>query len=61
LELNIFKLENDKYRNIEDSELVDKINDIDDERLFILAEAIRRGISIEVINKKNKSRLFFFR
>jgi carbamoyl-phosphate synthase large subunit len=59
LELNRFTLEQEKYLKMEDDLLFDKITDIDDERVFVLAEAIRRGKTIEKINEITKVDLFF--
>lgn len=59
LELGRFTLEQDKYLELNDEELFDKITDIDDERIFVLAEAIRRGKSIEKINNLTKIDIFF--
>ncbi len=59
LELGIFTLEQDIYKGFCDSEIREKIKDINDERLLVLAEAIRRGITIEEINEITKIDLFF--
>ena len=59
LELGIFTLEQDRFKKFSDEEIKEKIKDIDDERLLVIAEAIRRGISIEEINNVTKIDLFF--
>jgi carbamoyl-phosphate synthase large subunit len=59
LELGIFTLEQDIYKNFSDSEIREKIKDINDERLLVIAEAIRRGITVEEINEITKIDLFF--
>ena len=59
LELGIFTLEQDIYKSFSDSEIRNKIKDVNDERLLVLAEAIRRGITIEEINEITKIDLFF--
>ncbi|MEN8907117.1 MAG: carbamoyl-phosphate synthase large subunit [Clostridiales bacterium] len=59
LELGRLTLEQDKYSKLSDEEIFDKITDIDDERLFVLAEVIRRGKTIEKINEITKIDLFF--
>lgn len=59
LELGILTLEQDVYKKFSDEEIREKIKDIDDERILVLAEAIRRGITIEEINDITKIDLFF--
>ncbi|MFZ5986896.1 MAG: carbamoyl-phosphate synthase large subunit [Bacillota bacterium] len=59
LELGIFTLEQDIYKKFSDEEIREKIKDIDDERLLVLAEAIRRGVTIEEINEITKIDLYF--
>ncbi|HHV29299.1 carbamoyl-phosphate synthase large subunit [Acetivibrio mesophilus] len=59
LELGIFTLEQDIYKKFSDEEIREKIKDINDERLLVIAEAIRRGITIEEINDITKIDLFF--
>ncbi|HPD00284.1 MAG TPA: carbamoyl-phosphate synthase (glutamine-hydrolyzing) large subunit, partial [Acetivibrio sp.] len=59
LELGIFTLEQDVYKKFSDEEIRNKIKDINDERLLVIAEAIRRGISLEDINDITKIDLFF--
>ncbi len=59
LELGIFTLEQDIYKGFSDSDIREKIKDINDERLLVLAEAIRRGITIEEIHDITKIDLFF--
>lgn len=59
LELGILTLEQDIYKKFSDEEIREKIKDIDDERILVLAEAIRRGITIEEINDITKIDLFF--
>ena len=43
LELGIFTLEQDVYKKFSDEEIREKIKDINDERLLVIAEAIRRA------------------
>ena len=59
LELGIFTLEQDIYKKYSDGEIREKIKDINDERLLVLAEAIRRGITLEDINDITKIDMFF--
>ncbi len=51
LELNIYNLEQDIYKSLDTPAIEKKLRDIDDERLFVIAEALRRGVSIERINE----------
>jgi carbamoyl-phosphate synthase large subunit len=59
LELNHFTLTQNAYRSMTDREVSEKIAGCDDERLFIIAEALRRGIRPEDINKKTMIDLWF--
>ena len=59
LELGIFTLEQDVFKSFSDEEIHKKIKDVNDERLLVLAEAIRRGITIEEINDITKIDMFF--
>lgn len=59
LELGIYTLEQDIFKRFSDEEIREKIKDINDERLLVLAEAIRRGITIEEINDITKIDLYF--
>ncbi len=59
LELGIYTLEQDIFKSFSDGEIREKIKDINDERLLVLAEAIRRGITIEEINDITKIDLYF--
>ncbi|NLL06196.1 MAG: carbamoyl-phosphate synthase large subunit [Clostridiaceae bacterium] len=59
LELGIYTLEQDIFKRFSDEEIREKIKDINDQRLLVLAEAIRRGITIEDINEITKIDLYF--
>lgn len=59
LELGIYTLEQDIYKNYDTELLITRLYDINDERLFVIAEAMRRGISIEKINSITKIDRFF--
>ncbi|TYQ13306.1 UNVERIFIED_CONTAM: carbamoyl-phosphate synthase large subunit [Acetivibrio alkalicellulosi] len=59
LELGVFTLEQEVYKKFSDEEIRQKVSDVDDERIFVIAEAIRRGITIEDINQITKIDLFF--
>ncbi|MDQ2085242.1 carbamoyl-phosphate synthase large subunit [Herbivorax sp. ANBcel31] len=59
LELGIFTLEQDIYKKFTDDEIRKKVKDVDDERLFVIAEAMRRNVSVEDIHQITKIDLFF--
>lgn len=59
LELGIYTLEQSIYKKYETAEIEAKLRDINDERLFVIAEALRRGITIEKINEITKIDDFF--
>ena len=59
LELGIYTLDQDMYRMLPTETVKQKLNDVNDERLFIIAEALRRGISIEEIHNITKIDDFF--
>ncbi len=59
LELGIFTLEQDIYKPLSTDTIENKLHDINDERLFVIAEALRRGIAVETINKVTKIDNFF--
>lgn len=59
LELGIFTLEQDIYKKLDGNELVRKLSDINDERIFVIAEAIRRSVTLEEIHEITKIDYFF--
>ena len=59
LELGIFTLEQEAYKKLKDEDIRKKIEDINDERLLIIAEGIRRGITLEKINSITQIDMFF--
>ena len=59
LELGIFTLEQETYKKFTHDEIREKIKNVDDERIFVIAEAIRRKIPIEYIHEVTKIDLFF--
>jgi len=59
LELGIFTLEQDIYKKFSAEEIRQKIKDVSDERILVIAEAIRRGVTVEEINNVTKIDLFF--
>lgn len=54
LELGIKTLETPLCKGLSDEQLREQLKNIDDNRLLVIAEAIRRGISIEEINGVTK-------
>ncbi|MCX8130655.1 MAG: carbamoyl-phosphate synthase large subunit [Clostridia bacterium] len=59
LELGLFTLEQDIYKQYDANQILEKLKDINDERIFVIAEAIRRSISVEEINDITKIDDFF--
>jgi len=59
LELSIYTLEQDSYKALDTAEVEKRLSNIDDERLFVIAEALRRGISVKRINEITKIDDFF--
>ncbi|MDP4093687.1 MAG: carbamoyl-phosphate synthase (glutamine-hydrolyzing) large subunit, partial [Bacillota bacterium] len=59
LELGLFTLEQDIYKKLETSEIVTKLKDVNDERMLVIAEALRREIPIEKIYDITKIDEFF--
>ncbi|QHQ63031.1 carbamoyl-phosphate synthase large subunit [Anaerocolumna sedimenticola] len=54
LEQNIYSLHYGKYEQFKTDEIREKLYQIDDRRLFVIAEAIRRGISYDEIHNITK-------
>ncbi len=59
LELSLYSLEFPFADGYSDKELLDKILEQDDDRIFLVATAIRRGITIEQINDLTKIDLWY--
>ncbi len=59
LELNVKALRLPKLVDVPTYEIEEKLKNIDDERIFVIAEALRRGISMEEINSITKVDLWF--
>jgi len=59
LELGIFTLEQDIYVKMDDRTIHEKLNQVNDERIFVIAEAIRRNVSIDEIYNITKIDKFF--
>lgn len=61
LELNLFTLKQPHNKEYDDSRIKEKLHDVDDERIIIVAEALRRNIEIEYINSITKIDPFFIK
>ena len=61
LEMNIYGLLVPKIHDLTDEELNERISIIDDLRLFVLAEALRRGHTIEELYQRTMIDKFFLR
>ncbi|MDK2902705.1 MAG: carbamoyl-phosphate synthase large subunit [Clostridiales bacterium] len=59
LELGIYSLEVDHIHRLSDEEIKSRVAEISDERLFVVAEALRRGFSMEYIHDITKIDFFF--
>ncbi|MCD7945701.1 MAG: carbamoyl-phosphate synthase large subunit [Clostridiales bacterium] len=59
LELNVHSLKLPKLQAMSTKKIWDKLSDIDDERIFVVAEALRRGITPEEINRITKIDIWF--
>jgi carbamoyl-phosphate synthase large subunit len=59
LELNVYNLRLNKLSDLSDDEISDRLHLIDDERIFVVTEALRRGITPEEINAVTKIDLWF--
>ena len=49
----------DEYQELNGEELLERLETVDDRRIFIIAEALRKGVSIEAINKVTKIDAWF--
>ena len=59
LELNVKSLRLDGLEDLYTEEIEEKLADVDDQRLFVVAEALRRGFSPEKINAITKMDVWF--
>ncbi|WHH59536.1 carbamoyl-phosphate synthase large subunit [Petroclostridium sp. X23] len=59
LELGLFNIELDFLKKFSDEEIYSRLKNIDDERIFVVAEALRRGTTVQQINDITKIDLFF--
>ena len=51
LEIGLTHLEMPELKELSDEEIRARISKIDDERIFVVAEALRRGVSLEEIHE----------
>ena len=59
LEIMTDHIEMKKYKEVPDAVLIRLMERAEDERLFVIYELMRRGISLEMIHEKTKIDLFF--
>ena len=59
LEIGLIHLEMPELKVLSDDEIKNRIKRIDDERLFVIVEAIRRGVTIDYINGITKMDKWF--
>ena len=59
LELGLYNLELPHLKKLSDEEIHERIAILDDERLFVIAEALRRDIRVEEINRITQIDIFF--
>ncbi|MGO4887847.1 carbamoyl-phosphate synthase large subunit [Anaerobacillus sp. MEB173] len=59
LEANVYHLEREEFAELDQETLEQRITHADDERLFIIGEAFRRGYTIEKIWELSKIDVFF--
>lgn len=59
LELNIYTLKQPQYEEWDDDAVMKKLHDVDDERILVIAEALRRGTAIREIYEITRIDPFF--
>ena len=59
LEIGTHHIEMKELEQLSDNDLIDKVIKAQDDRLFYVMEAIRRGYAIEELNEMTKIDLFF--
>lgn len=59
LEIGLYHIELPEWENKSPEEMMDKIAKQDDERLFVIAEAMRKGVSLKEIHDLSKIDYFF--
>ena len=59
LELKIYHLEIDDLKALDERALWDKAIQVDDERLFVVSELLRRGVTVQEISEQTMMDVFF--
>ena len=59
LEQHVDCLMNEDYSGYSDEEITEMLNRVDDRRIYVIAEAIRRGVTYETIHDINKIDVWF--
>lgn len=59
LEQHVDSLVTTEYQELSEEDILEKLHVVDDRRIFVIAEALRRGISHEVINDITKIDIWF--
>ena len=59
LEQHVDGLHSSRYKNMSDSDILKLLHHVDDRRIFVIAEALRRGITQEAIHDITKIDLWF--
>lgn len=59
LELNVYNLRLNKLSELSDDEIAERLSLVDDERIFVVTEALRRGMTPEEINAVTKIDVWF--
>lgn len=59
LEQHIDSLCTEEYKSLSDDEVLEQLSNVDDKRIFVIAEAVRRGISYDKIHSITKVDIWF--
>ncbi len=59
LEQHVDCLMNEDYSGYSDEEIIEMLNRVDDRRIYVIAEAIRRGVTYEIIHDITKIDVWF--
>lgn len=59
LEQHIDSLYTEEYKALSDDEVLEKLSNVDDKRIFVIAEAVRRAISYDKIHSITKVDIWF--
>lgn len=59
LEQHIDSLYTEEYKSLSDDEVLEQLSNVDDKRIFVIAEAVRRGISYDKIHSITKVDIWF--